>query len=281
VNSNQPAAAEHGDGIDVVAIVRTIWRYKYFVAAVSTVFALITVALALTATESFRAEIVSTEVHDNDLSGNSGGLAGSIGGLASLAGLNVGSGDASAQGVLASRHLIEEYIKRQNLVPILTKQAGKRATLWFAVKRFQESIVTVHNDERKGLTTVSIDWTDPATAAKWANEFLGLANEIIRTHVFDEATRNVAYLNKQIAQTSSVEIQRALYNLIESETKRLMLANARTEYAFRVIDPAVPPEVRHSPKRTLWVLSGTMFGFFLGSVISLAYDAFRRRKHIQ
>lgn len=282
MNSNQPIGIDRGDGIDVVAIIHLIWRYRYFVGAISILFALIAVALALTATEIFRAEIVATEVHDNDLTGNGGGLAGSIGGLASLAGLNIGGGeDASAQGVLASRHLIEEFIKKQNIQTLLTPKPGKRATLWFAVKRFQETIVTVHNDERKGLTTVTIDWTDPVTAASWANGFLALANELIRARVFDDATRNVEYLNKQITQTSSVEIQRALYNLIESETKRLMLANARAEYAFRIIDPAVSPEVRHSPKRTLWVLSGMALGFILGSALAFGLDAFRRRKLTQ
>jgi uncharacterized protein involved in exopolysaccharide biosynthesis len=282
VNSNQPAGAEQADGIDIVAIVRLIWRYRYLVAGVSLLFAIIAAAMALTATEIFRAEIVVTEVHDNDLSGGGGGLGGQIGGLASLAGLNLGgSEDASAQGVLASRHLIEEFVKKDGLVPLLTIKPGKRATLWFAVKRFQDTVVTIHNDERKGLTTVSMDWTDAATAAKWANGFLALANEIIRAHVFDDATRNVAYLNKQIAQTNSVEIQKALYNLIESETKKLMLANAREEYAFRIVDPAVTPEVRHSPKRTLWVISGTALGFILGSAFAYGYDSFRRRKLLQ
>jgi uncharacterized protein involved in exopolysaccharide biosynthesis len=238
------------------------------------------VYLALTATESFRAEAVVTEVHDNGLSGTGGGLAGQLGGLASLAGVQLGGGggaDANAQGVLASRHLIQEFITAQNLVPQLTVQSGKRATVWFAVKRFQETVLTIHNDPLKGLTTITMDWTDPVTAAKWANGFVSLANDLIRTQAFDDATRNVAYLNKQIAQTSEVEVQRSLSGLIESETKKLMLANGRRDYAFRVVDPAVTPEVRHSPRRTLWVASGLALGFFLGAIFALVHDAFRRR----
>jgi uncharacterized protein involved in exopolysaccharide biosynthesis len=96
-----------------------------------------------------------------------------------------------------------------------------------------------------------------------------------------DSSRNVAYLNKQISQTSSVEIQKALYNLIESETKTLMLANARAEYAFRVVDPAVVPEVRNSPKRTLMVLSGIVLGFLAGALLALALDAYQGKKAIQ
>jgi len=273
---------ERGDGIDVVAIINVMWRYKYLIGSLSILFALAAVYIALTTREKFRAEVVVTEVHQDGLSENGGGLAGQLGGLASLAGLQVGGGaNADAQGVLTSRHLIEEFIKKQDLVQQLTAKSGKRATLWFAVKRFQETVVKIHEEELKGLTTISIDWFDPATAAKWANGFVALANELMRVRAIEEASRNVAYLNKQIAETREVEIQRSLSNLIESETKTLMLANGRQDYAFRVVDPAVPPEIRHSPRRALLVLSGTALGFFVGAVLSLGHDAFRRRKLIQ
>lgn len=241
------------------------------------VFGLLAAVVALTAKEVFRAEIMVTEVHDHGLAG--GAMGGQLGGLASLAGLNLAGGgaDAVAQGVLASRHLVEEFIRTQNLVPLMTANTGKGATLWFAVKRFQQSVLVVHDDPVKGLTTVTIDWTDPVVAAKWANAFVALANELIRARDLEEASRNVVYLEKQIAQTKEVEIQRSLSDLIESETKKQMLASARGEYAFKIIDPAVPPELRHSPKRTLWTLSGAALGFFLGSMLALGINAFRRR----
>ncbi len=281
MNSNQAITMERGDGIDIVAIISVMWRYKYLIGSLSIVFALAAVYVALTVREKFRAEVVVTEVHENGLSEN-GGLAGQLGGLANLAGLQIGAGgNPNAQGVLTSRHLIEEFIKKQDLVQQLTAKSGKRATLWFAVKRFQETVLKIHEDELKGLTTVSMDWFDPATAAKWANGFVALANELMRVRAIEDASRNVAYLNKQIAETREVEIQRSLSNLIESETKTLMLANGRQDYAFRVVDPAVPPEVRHSPRRVLLVLSGAALGFFVGTVFSLGHDAFRRRKLIQ
>jgi Chain length determinant protein len=284
VNSSQPIVTERGDGIDIIAIIRVMWRYRYLIGTASLLFALLAVYIALTSREIFRAEVVVTEVHDNGLSGGGGDLAGKIGGLASLAGVQLGGGggaDANAQGVLASRHLIEEFIKQQDLVPTLTAGMGKRSTLWFAVKRFKETIVTIHDDPLKGLTTIDVDWFDPAVASKWANGFVALANDLIRTQAFDDASRNVAYLRTQISQTSEVEVQRSLADLIETETKKLMLANGRRDFAFRSVDPAVPPEVRHSPRRTLLVISGAALGFFLGTLFALSHDAFRRRKLIQ
>ena len=117
--------------------------------------------------------------------------------------------------------------------------------MWLAVKDFKEGVLTIREDKRTGLLTIDVDWEDPAVAAKWANGFVALANERLRTRAIDEATRNIAFLNAQIPQTSVVEVQRAIYNLIESETKTLMLANVRMEFAFTVIDPAVPPERKY------------------------------------
>lgn len=274
-------AMERTEGIDFFAILETMWRYRWLIGIISMIFALLMIYLSLTAQQIFRAEATVVEVHDNRLT-LGGGLAGQLGGLASLAGLRGGSGaDPSSQAVLGSRNLVEKFVTSQNLVPLLTGNTGKRATLWFAVKQFREHVVVIHDDQLKGFTTITIDWTDPVTAAKWANEFVALANDLIRTRVLDEATRNVAYLNAQIAQTKEVEIQHSLADLIESETKTLMLANGRKDYAFRIVDPAVAPEVRHSPQRTLWVISGTAFGFFLGSGLALVINAYRRRKSIQ
>jgi uncharacterized protein involved in exopolysaccharide biosynthesis len=125
---------------------------------------------------------------------------------------------------------------------------------------------------------VSVEWTDADTAAKWANEYVALANELIRSRVQDESTRNIKYLNQQIEQSNDVELRRAMYSLIESETKRLMLANGRAEYAFSLVDPAVAPEIRASPRRTLIVLAATFCGLLLGCLVALGRDVLIRRR---
>jgi len=71
---------------------------------------------------------------------------------------------------------------------------------------------------------VSIDNGDAVTAARWANGYVALANELVRSRALDDAKRNVAYLNEQIARTNEVELRRIMYNLVEDQTKTLMLA---------------------------------------------------------
>jgi uncharacterized protein involved in exopolysaccharide biosynthesis len=55
-----------------------------------------------------------------------------------------------------------------------------------------------------------------------------------------------------------------LYNLLESEKQKAMLANVNEDFALEVIDPAVPPETSEKPKRKLIVALGGVCGGFLG-----------------
>jgi uncharacterized protein involved in exopolysaccharide biosynthesis len=275
-----PAAAVDRDELDLVGFIRLQWRHKLIVSLACLLCGLVAVVLALTTKPTFRAQAVVTEVHNRDMSG-SGGLASELGGIASLAGVDVSDATGigrEATAVLNSYHLVEEFVKRNDLIPVLLRQAKKPPTLWLATKKFKEGVVVVHKDIRKGVTTVDVEWTDPVTAARWANGFVALANELIRQRAIAEASRNIAYLNEQLARTTDVELRKVMYNLIESQTKTLMLANGRPEYAFEVIDAAVPPELKNRPHRTLMVLVGLTVGLTLGMLAAVIRDRFVRSR---
>jgi uncharacterized protein involved in exopolysaccharide biosynthesis len=205
-------------------------------------------------------------------------LANGLGVLANLTGMNLSSNSGlstNALAVLESRRLAEEFVTRKNLVTELYPDAAQSVTLWFAVDRFRRTIMAIRTDNDRGTTTIAISWTDPRVAATWANELVALANDLIRTQVLEEASRNIAYVNRQLDQTNQVELRRVLFNLIEAETQRVMLANARAEYAFTVVDPAVAPENRVSPRRTLMVLAGGVLGVILGAIVAFVHNAVR------
>ena len=265
------------DEVDVVALARVLWGYKRLIVLTTTVSIAVAAILAFTATPIYRAQVALTEVHDSNMS-NASALGTQLGGLAGLAGLNLGSSSPGreARAVLQSRHLVEEFIRRNSLLPVLSRGAQAPVTLWRSVEQFRSGVLQIHLDTVTGITTVAIDWTDPVVAARWANGFVATANDLLRSRALDESTRNLAYLNAQLAKTSVLEVQHALYNLIESETKTLMLANGRIEYAFTIVDPAVPPEVRTRPKRVVLMALGMLVGLFVGTIIALSHYRLRR-----
>ncbi|MHB8721393.1 MAG: Wzz/FepE/Etk N-terminal domain-containing protein [Steroidobacteraceae bacterium] len=275
-------SAYQDDDAGLAELWKFVWSARRLILAITVLCTAVALYIALVATVIYRAEIVIAPVRNGGVNagGSLGNQLGGLAGIASLAGVNLdagSAGDREAKAILQSRSLIEAFIQRGNLLGELLRDQ-KKSTLWLGVKEFKENVLTIRDDKRGGVTTIDIDWKDASVAAQWANGFVALANERIRARAIDEATRDIAFLTKQISQTNQVEVQRALYNLVENETKTLMLANARVEYAFTVIDPAVPPEKKFGPHRSFIVLGGFLAGLTIGFLAAYVRSAVAKLK---
>lgn len=230
-------------------------------------------------------------------SGGGGGLgalssvASELGGLASLAGLALPSDSKKAESmaVLQSEALTESYIEKNNLLPILyAKQwdavqqrwkvtdATKTPTVWKANRLFKGGVRNVSTDSKTGVATMTITWTDPVLAAKWANDLVRMTNDYLRDQAIQQSERNISYLEDQALKTDQVGVKQAIYTLLQSEINKVMLARGSNEYALRVLDPAVVPEQRSSPKLSVLGPIGFLSGIMLALAIVLTRDAWRR-----
>jgi uncharacterized protein involved in exopolysaccharide biosynthesis len=133
-----------------------------------------------------------------------------------------------------------------------------------AYRAFDQGIRTVNFDRKTNLTTVTIDWSDPQIAAQWANRLVKKVNSQLQGEAVKDAEQNIVYLREQLKTNSAVEMQQAIYNLIEAQMKNIMVASTRDDYAFKVIDPAVPPEQKIKPSRRLIVMVGLFLGLLAG-----------------
>jgi uncharacterized protein involved in exopolysaccharide biosynthesis len=272
---------EPDDKVDLLALWRVLWRHKLIIVSTTLVCGGIATVLALRAIPVFHAEVAIAEVSEQKMNASTA-IANQIGGLANLVGVNLaggGSAERDAQALLKSRRLAELFVVRNQMLPLLYPKAKKLPSLWMAVRKFRNDVLGIRDDKRNGLTIVGMNWTDPAVAARWSNEYVALANDELRQRAIKESKASVDYLNAQIAQTNVIELQKVMYGLIQNETKTLMLANSRAEYAFTIVDPAVAPEERFSPQRTLMVLMGLVVGGLLG--VALAFGRNAWRKHHQ
>ena len=103
--------------IDLFGLLRILWNRRWLVAAITGLFTLAGVAYALLATEWYRAEVVVVQT-DNKSTPSS--LA-QLGGLASLAGINIGAGGASQIpiAVLKSHDFAQAFIEDERLLTVL------------------------------------------------------------------------------------------------------------------------------------------------------------------
>ena len=229
--------------------------------------------------------------NDTGVQGGLSALAGQFGGLASLAGVNLGGGGNKGEAVatMSSRALTEAYINQQDLLPILFAKRwdvakgifvpdakGKTPTAWDGNNLFAKQIRRIVEDKKTGLVTLAIEWEDPARAAQWANDIVRLTNQTLRDRAIANSNHNLVYLNEQLEKSSVVELRQAIFNLIETEVKNVMVAQGSQEYVFKVIDPAVVPQQKAKPNRSLIVAVGLLLGFIFSSLYALAKGSAKR-----
>ncbi len=239
----------------------------------------------------FRSETLVVPVTQKGTSAASGGaLRGQLGGLAALAGIDVTGGSGSKEeaiATLSSSGFARDFIASEQLMPILfpkkwdAQAKGWKAgvtppTMEDAVKLFTEEVRTVSEDRTSGLLTMKVEWYSPDLAARWANGMIEKVNERLRSHAIRDSERSIDFLNKELAKTNVVELRQAVYRLIEEQVNNAMLANVQYEYAFRVIDPAVAPVKRASPRRVAMTIIGAVFGLFAGAAWALLRHQLRR-----
>ena len=227
-------------------------------------------------------------------------ISGQLSGLASLAGVTLGGGDANkttiAKEVMLSRAFLGEFIARHEIaVPLMAAEswnsgAGEwvydRAlysaarnewlldengeslapSTWDLVKAFREQL-TVSENKDNGMITVALTSLSPNAAATWLRWLLEDINEHMRAQDISDAESSVAYLEEKLKETSIAGMQQVFYQLIEQETRTIMLANAQREYVFKVIDPPLAPQEKAGPKRGLIVLLAGMLGLMLATII--------------
>jgi uncharacterized protein involved in exopolysaccharide biosynthesis len=286
------AAASPDDEISLLDIWRVLRRYKITILATVLLGVALPGIIGLVTTPVFRAETLVAPVTESDERSRLVAPLAELGGFAALAGVNIerGSRKNEAIALLRSRALTEQFIKDEKLRPVLFGQdwadddprwdAGEAdgvPTLAAACELFDKEVRQVYEDRKSGLSVVAIEWEDPQLAAQWANELVRRVNAMMRERSTRESEQAIAYLQKQLGETSAVEMQRVLHRLVESEMKEIILANIKEEYAFRVIDPAVVPEKPFKPVLVPMLALGAVLGLMVGIMLALFRDFLRRQ----
>lgn len=284
-----PAREDGAAGLGLVELTAVVTRSWKVLLVAALLGAVIAGVISLQMRKIYRAQTLIAPVTQNN-SGMNGAL-GQFGGLAALAGIDLGSATSRKEeyfATLSSMGFARDFIVAEHLLPVLFADdwdtATKRwrdprrvPTLEAGVKKFTDDVRFVTEDRRTGLVTVAIEWYSPEVAAAWANRMVEMVNDRLRAESTRNADRSIEYLNKELAKTNVVELQQAIYRLIETQVNNSMLANVQREYAFRVLDPAVPPELRIRPQRTLMVIAGAFVALILATLAILAWRVLRHR----
>jgi uncharacterized protein involved in exopolysaccharide biosynthesis len=272
MNMQQPAEMTFLD------LIKILVQYKWVMLIVFISVQVGAVVYSYTATNVYSAEVI---VASADSGGSGGGLSsimaamGGGGGLGSMVGRRASVSQGMA--TLESEQFIRKFIEENNLLPILyanrwdsetsdwkASTSDNKPRLSDGYRKFSNTLTI--DDPESGLYTLKIRWTDPDVAANWANTLIFRLNERLRSTAIQEANQTIDFLKKEVEKTRIVELQQAIYFMIEEQINIRTMANIRQEYAFKVIGPAIAPELDQfvSPRRPLIFILAICAGLILG-----------------
>ena len=290
------------DEIDLKELFMVLWNGKLVITLVTGFAAICAVLYALSLPNIYESKALLAPKGESG-AGGLAALARQYGGLASLAGINIGGGGESSKSMMAqqkiqsldffTRHLYGKIVLDLMAVDHWDASSGAlvydpdfydvKSRVWVREASYprqakpsaQEAhkaflgVLSLSEDKKTSLVTIAIKHQSPVVAQAWVSLIIEAVTEELRGSDVEEAQGSIAFLEQQRAQTSLVSLDEVFAQLIEEQTKTIMLANVSKDYVFNVIDPAVVPELKSEPERALICILGTLLGGMLGVLLVL------------
>ena len=290
------------DEIDLRELFGVLWKGKWWIIGITAIFAVASVFYVMSLPNVYKATAIVAPAGEQSGGGLSQ-MAGQLGGLASLAGVSLGTSETTdtiiAMESMKTWGFIDEFIEKHDLqVSIVAAKGwdrnnnkliiademydiaqekwvrkasrGKSAepSSWELYKEFKKNL-SIGQDTDTGLINVGFRHLSPVEAQKITQWLIEDINALMKKRALDDATKNINYLQKQITQTPLSDMQNVFYSLIEEQTKTKMLANVSDEYVFKYISIPRVPEEKEGPRRAIICAVITAFGGLLSVLIIL------------
>ena len=297
--------APQDDEIDLREVAFAIWQGKWLIICITATFSVASVFYALSVPDEYKSTVLLAPASSSGGSGLSS-LAGQYGGLASLAGINLsgGGGDdkvAIAMEIIQTWGFQESFIVQNNLQVALFAATGwNRAnnkiiinpdlydevtnkwvrefnpakgqkaepSSWKLYNSLKDR-VSISQDKASGLISLTVEYYSPKLAKQWAEKLVKAINANLKKRDRDESIKSIQYLQEKIQETDVSDMQSVFYQLIEEQTKTLMLAEVSDEYVFKTLSAARAAEEKSNPKRALVVILGCVLGGMFSVLIVL------------
>ena len=250
-------------------LLEAIWINKFFIIIFPLLVGSITALYSLTLPNMYRAEVLlaSSESKSQNTSAASTGLA-------VLAGVSLQSADTKtliAIETLKSRKFISEFLIRHEALPALMApiswnskedilEVGEyHGSIQEATKAFTKIFYVGKLSQNTPFVLMTIAHISPTQGRDWLEAMVKDLNQILSERDLAEVENSIKYLQEQINKTNVSDLQQLFYSMIEAQTGKAMLAEVRPEYVFRVIDPAIAPELKYSPYRALITFQSVVY----------------------
>ncbi|MGO9139584.1 MAG: Wzz/FepE/Etk N-terminal domain-containing protein [Syntrophales bacterium] len=293
------------DEINLLDYWRVIRKRQKLIIRMVVAAVLVTVVISWLMTNIYQAKAVITPIASKESGAGVSTLSALALQFGALPGIVLPGGSSAAEivNLLKSNVLREKVIERYQLLPVLfykewdtEKKDWKRGIslnplVYVGVKkgtgvpdvwdglRMLDSIVKVNQNIKENIIILTVDYYDPAMAAKMVEYLLTALTDHMSSEARRVATINQKYLEEQLVKTADPLIKQKIYNLIAQQLETSMMAEVKENFAFKVIDPPMVPDKKISPKRIQMALLSFVAFIFIGVFLAFFMEYLEKAKN--
>ena len=257
--------------VDIFRAFKSYIQFFYILIPVGFIFSFI---ISIYLTPLYSSDILVSDNSDSNETSSS-----AIGGLASLAGIQLPQANNKSLSTLAtlnSKTFLKAFIKEYDLKPKIFKDlwvektnswSGEEPSDLGAVGELKK-LIEIKKVEG-GLVRIIVSTYDPEFSLFIANEIVFFINNYMRKSAIEESENLIKFLEKEAVKSSLSDVKLKIFNLIQENIAEKSLANVRQEFIYKVIDKAYLSDYPSYPNKLQIRLSGVIFGFLLAALLSV------------
>lgn len=292
--------------LNLADIVATLWRRRLVVAACMLSCLALGVVYLRTASYEYTAELRVTSVQSDKK-----GMSEQLGGLASVAGIELPQSKAVSPIILYVEDLhsydVAEILSRQpELMTVAFSNAwDKSRHRWVRpvstlgvikdgifrllglptypwqppsaadMREYLKRKIDVGESKTKPIVSIQFRHADPRFAVKFLNVLHQAADQRQRERALDRSTQAIAYLNHQLSYVTNAEHRRALFEELSDQERLKMTASSNMPFAAEPLGATISSQRPTSPKPMLTLILSAVIGIVLGVGIAVAMELTR------
>ena len=257
--------------VDIFRAFKSYIQFFYILIPIGFIFSFI---ISIYLTPLYSSDILVSDNTDSNETSSS-----AIGGLASLAGIQLPQANNKSLSTLAtlnSKTFLKAFIEEYDLKPKIFKDlwvektnswSGEEPSDLGAVGELKK-LIEIKKVEG-GLVRIIVSTYDPEFSLFIANEIVFFINNYMRKSAIEESENLIKFLEKEAVKSSLSDVKLKIFTLIQENIAEKSLANVRQEFIYKVIDKAYLSDYPSYPNKLQIRLSGVIFGFLLAALLSV------------
>ena len=255
----------------LVDIFRAFKSYIQFFYILIPIGFIVSFIISIYLTPMYSSDILVSDNNDSNETSTS-----AIGGLASLAGIQLPQANNKSLSTLAtlnSKTFLKAFIEEYDLKPKIFKDlwvektnswSGEEPSDLGAVGELKK-LIEIKKAEG-GLVRIIVSTYDPEFSLFIANKIVFFINDYMRKSAIEESENLIKFLEKEAVKSSLSDVKLRIFALIQENIAEKSLANVRQEFIYKVIDKAYLSDYPSYPNKLQIRLSGVILGFLLAAL---------------